>query len=147
MSGPPNLDPQEIVLATLGAVTAVVIFLVIPRRRSNAAVHEGQIPESPTLNVVGGAAWSGGASPIGATWPLVRLAVFSWGIRIGPSVRGIVWLIPTTELRWSDIEKVEVIRSGVRFRRRSPLGSRVSFSGAVPPDFLATLRRFGVPGA
>jgi hypothetical protein len=39
--------------------------------------------ERATLSIVGGGTWFTMWWPIGATWPLVRLDLFSWGMRIG----------------------------------------------------------------
>ncbi len=55
-----------------------------------------------------------------ATTPLVALSLLGWGVRLGPSRRFLEWVVPTLELRYSEIEVVSVV-SGPRFKNSGVL--------------------------
>ena len=137
----------RIAVTIVGAAAAVILLLVLPRRRSMANVQGVHPTEVPQLNVVGGGVWTEAWWPISATWPLVRLEGFSWGIRIGPSTRALHWLIPTTEIAWQDIERARRLRMGIAFRRRSSSWGSVRFTSwsGVPPALVFALRYHHVP--
>ena len=85
--------------------------------------------------------------PWGATWPLVRLDQFEWGIRIGPNLRWLAWTLPTTDMRWSDIVQVRRTMTTIRFTRQGVAGW-VSFGylGYEPnPSLLSALQDHGIP--
>jgi hypothetical protein len=137
----------HVVVSIVGAAAGVILLLVLPRRRSMATVVGVHPTEVPPLNVVGGGVWTEAWWPMSATWPLVRLEGFSWGIRIGPSTQALHWLIPTTEIAWQDIERARRLRMGIAFRRKSSSWGSVRFtnSGGVPPALVSALRYYHVP--
>ena len=71
----------------------------------------------------GGSEFVGGlrAGVLGATWPLARLTLGADGLSIAPTWRWLGLLIPSFDLSWSDVRRVEVtvgplgIEQGIRF--------------------------------
>jgi hypothetical protein len=91
--------------------------------------HRHPADEFPELVVTGGASWG---LLWAATWPLVQLKVFSWGIRIGPRFRLLRALVPCSDLQWSDIRSVQlkgVMGNVLRFDRDASYISFGKFSG------------------
>jgi hypothetical protein len=105
----------QILLSIGGVLVAIVAFLLIPRASS---VHrlKDKPQGAPTLSMTGGGIWMHTYWPVSATWPLVRLELFSWGVRVGPNVEKLDWLLPTTELTWAEIRSATHTTFGVRFR-------------------------------
>lgn len=81
---------------------------------------------------------------MGATWPLVRLDQYSWGIRIGPRVRFVTWLLPTTDLPWSEILVVRRVWGGLAFTRRSGTYRWVTFGPVRDERLTYALQQHGV---
>jgi hypothetical protein len=55
-----------------------------------------------------------------ASFPFVRLSLFSDGLRLERSHRSLRYLIPTWEVRYDDLIEVQAVgRLGIRFRTRS----------------------------
>jgi hypothetical protein len=136
----------DLVLSVLGAGAGVVVFLVVPRRAATFLIGEVASRDEPERSLVGAGTWIGPRFwPMSATWPLIRLEQFAWGIRVGPNFRWIAWAVPTTELRWSDISVAHRIRHSIRFCLRSDPRRRVTFGPASDTGLIAALQRNGVP--
>ena len=132
------------VLSVVGALAAVVLFLAIPRWLGHSPSEAAVTGESPALSLVGGGTWFGRWWPLGATWPFVRLDQYSWGIRIGPNLRWMGWLLPTTDLPWSEILFVRRTTMTLRFTRRSTPSRWVSFGPGIDGRLISTLQEHGV---
>jgi hypothetical protein len=90
--------------------------------RSSRRITEDVDSSTSIVEFVGGMRFSrlreyGNGS---ATMPLIRLPLFDWGVRLGPSSRALNWIVPTIEIRYSEINAVDLIQgplfksSGVR---------------------------------
>ena len=134
------------VLSALGAGAGIVLFLLVPRRRATSPLVGVAPDERPSLTIVGGGTWFTMWWPLGATWPLVRLDQYSWGIRIGPNFPWLGWLLPTTDLPWSEILLARRARRTltIRFTRKATPRHWVSFRPGVDPRLVAVLRDNGV---
>jgi hypothetical protein len=139
--------PWELDVA--GALVAVVLLWIVPYRRTACTVNPtNRGGQAPILTRVGGGSWFASWWPIGASWPLVQLDVFRWGIRMGPHYRWMRWLLPSTEFEWSEIVAARRLRGGLRIRGGSAPVKRLTF--VVPgqrhdPELDGLLRSFGVP--
>lgn len=139
-----------IVLRACGGIAGLVFFLWLPRRSLQRPV--GVVSdEEPELRLVGGSYWlSPWRWPLGASWPLVTLETFTWGLRIAPRFRFLGWLLPTTELSWGEIATATVTRgySGIRFKVRGRPAALIRFrqgwTGGIDGRVLALLRSQGV---
>jgi len=100
--------------------------------------------ERATLSIIGGGTWFTMWWPISATWPLVRLDLFSWGVRIGPNLPAVAWLLPTTNLRWSEILVVRRTRATLRFTSKVAPNHWVSFGPKVDQRLVEALKQHGV---
>jgi hypothetical protein len=134
-------------LRVLGVSAGLFIVFIAIRRgtfRVEPRSHEGEAVNS----AVGGGTWFSMWCPWGATWPLVRLDQFAWGVRIGPNLPLMAWVLPTTDMRWSDILGVRRTKMTIRFTRRETPSHWVSFGylGYEPdPGLVAALREHGIP--
>jgi len=136
-----------------GAVLAICLFALLPRRRIGAWSQQGASIEGerPIFGIVGGASWRTGLVPWTATPPLARLDVYAWGIKIGSSVRILRWSMPTTELRWEEIAAVRRIRMGIQFEVKARPGECVRFGmfmqphPEIDPRLRQLLTQSGVP--
>ena len=137
---------MQVLLSLGGALLAIVVFLLVPRASATHHVLPGRPSVSPTWSTTGGGAWLHTYWPVGATWPLVRLDLLPWGVKIGPSSPKFKWLLPTTELAWNEIRSATPTRTGIRFRRVDAPGWVIfsSFSG-LPPELWRQLEDHGVP--
>jgi hypothetical protein len=97
-----------IALSIVGALLAIVLLLYLPRRQAMARVSVADAGQAPEAKFVGGGAWACKWWPVGATWPLVRLEAFEWGVRLGPNYRWISWFLPVTEVRWEDVQSAKI---------------------------------------
>jgi hypothetical protein len=141
----PHFSVASVALSVSGAVVAFILLLGIPRRAATSRIAEVPSDEEPAQSFVGGGRWFGpGFWPVSATWPLVRLDEFGWGIRVGPNFRWIAWVVPTTELRWSEIVVARRLRSGIRFILRSDPRRRVSFGPSIDHRLITVLQQNGV---
>jgi len=139
-------------LEIIGALAALVVFLVVPRRLAASRAASAIANEQPLLIVVGGGYWMGPWWwPVGASWPFVRLEVFAWGVRVGPNFRWVTWAIPTTELTWSEIASAKRTRTFVRLTRRSLARAYIYFGSGYGglwksdnSSLVSALRAFGV---
>ena len=111
-----------ILIAGVGAFVAIVLLQWLPRRRVATRSKRSVIDDPPIISLVGGGSWFTMWWPLGATWPFVRLDQFSWGIRIGPNLRLMSFLVPTTDMRWA--EMLVVRRTRMTFA--SPRGQRLT---------------------
>lgn len=136
---------MHVLLSVCGVLVAIVLLLLIPRARAAHRIDEKPV-DTPRLAIIGGGFWMHSYWPVNATWPFVRLELFSWGVRLGPSWRGMEWLLPTTELAWTDIRSATRTTFGVRFRRVDRPGW-VTFSsfGGIDPELWNELQAHGVP--
>jgi hypothetical protein len=141
---------MQYLLSALGATAAIVLLLVFPRRLATTQKFESQPEELPSLSIVGGAIWLTTWWPIGATWPLARLDVYSWGLRIGPRFRWLNWVLPTTELRWNQILRAKLSLFGIRLKWHSSPSRWILFGGGygpfpgIDPRVAAALQEAGV---
>ena len=143
---------MQIGLNFLGALAALVLLLLVPRRRATRLLAHTAGEGEPQLRLAGGACWFGAWPwPIGATWPLVSLEVFTWGLWIGPNFPWMCWTLPTTELSWSDIRSVRRTKTGLRLKLEDSRYGNISFSQGfgpgVAPSVVALIRSHGVPEA
>ena len=112
-------------------VGVVVVFRFYSRRgsRITTASHPG---EEPLTSWVGGLRMPNpGGGLLNATWPLARLELFPWGIRVGASVHFLRIMLPTWEAAYEEVTQAGAIRgpfgsSGVRLRANLP-GAPVVF--------------------
>jgi hypothetical protein len=125
-----------------GAAAAVVLLWIFPLSRSSHHSTAQAVDERPLVVSVGGAIWFAKWWPINATWPFVRLELYSWGVRIGPNYG--LKILPTTDLQWSDILSVRQRATSIRFRRSDRPGYWVSFGPKVDPRLIAALHQNGV---
>jgi hypothetical protein len=118
-----------IVLSIVGALLAIVLLLYLPRRQAMARVADADRSQVSEAQFVGGGAWSCKWWPVGATWPLVRIEVFPWGVRIGPNYRWISWFLPVTEFRWEEVESARISSFwGLKVQIRRPSPSWIAFT-------------------
>jgi hypothetical protein len=122
----------------------------LPRRVATVRVA-GVEGGEPSVSFVGGGLGRKTWGPIGATWPLVRLEVRDWGIRVGPNYAWIAWLLPTSEFRWADISDARRMHWGIRIRARSSPKGSIAFNsnvvgtrGTVADQLVAEFRAHGV---
>ncbi len=107
-----------IVLGVL-AVPATVVGVRWIRRLWAESVHQMDMPDAVLEATFLGGLLSGSVS---ATWPLVILECFDWGIRLRGSAR--LWrrLVPNWEARYEDLATVQLVSSmstGVRLAAAS----------------------------
>jgi len=123
-----------VICCPVGAVVAIAFFVRLARgsRRTLAMPDEG-------LPV---AAWSGGlrTRTISATGGIVRLEMFSWGIRVrgrGP----VRWLVPVWEVRYEELVKAQLVTFPVANR-----GVLMRTGGSAVPLVFITLRGHEILG-
>lgn len=108
----------------------VVVVVAVAFRHYNAPLHRKlDLPyEAPFSRFVGGMRWGGGSSfgIANATVSLVRLELFDWGIRLGPSVSLLRSFVPTWEVRYSELQSADLVQ-GPMFAVRA-----CAFGQAVP---------------
>ena len=89
------------------------------RRDSSASVVVRQLgivrPEASevTFAGLGGAWWSWRFFFGSATYPLVRVEIGSWGLRISPSSWIAKWYVPIAEISWDKVDSIRVWGNGV----------------------------------
>ena len=131
----------------------VIVGVVVVFRRFNSPLHRRlDLPSAaPLSRFIGGTRWSGESTfGIGnATAPLVRLDLFDWGIRLGPSVSLLRSFIPTWEVRYSELQGAEPVQGplfaskAIRFRSINAGGPMV-FWTSTGPQILSLLAEHGV---
>lgn len=138
--------------SVVGALVAFVVFGVIPRRASTTMV-DGRPDEAPQMRLIGNAGWTESWWPMASPWPFVSLEVYSWGLRVAASTRALRWMLPVTEIRWSDIRVAKLVWGGrIRLYRGTARHgsitfgkSMLSFVAGVPQDLVQALLDHGVP--
>lgn len=58
------------------------------------------------------------SSAVSVTWPLIRLDLLDWGIRLRGSARPVCWLIAPWEARYEELASAQIVSSmstGIRF--------------------------------
>jgi hypothetical protein len=103
--------------------------------------------EPPAISLVGGGSWSTALVPLTATWPLVRLDQFAWGIRVGPNPRFMSFMLtfmPPTEMSWEGLLIVRRTGSTLRFTTKSAPNRWVSFRPGTDPRLIAAIVEHGV---
>jgi hypothetical protein len=105
----------------------------------------GAAGEPPERMFTGGL-WSAAGNAI---WPLARLELLGWGIRVRGSTRGLQWLVPAWQARYEELTGAQLIWApiasrGVYVRTPAAAGSIVFWSrqGA---GILDHLQAHGVP--
>ena len=145
-------DPStsQIVLAVIGAISALILLGYFPRRIATHRVDDITTAGAAEWSFTGGGTWVMSWWLVGATWPLVRMDVFSSGLRLGPRTRWIAWALPTTEILWSDITTAKDTFWGLRIRSRSFPRGWVAFNSAkvgfprIDEGLLLVLKQYGV---
>ncbi len=64
------------------------------------------VPGGPSARTFIGGLWSASGSVI---WPLARLEMLDWGVRVRGSVRGLRWLVPVREIGYGELAKAQLI--------------------------------------
>jgi hypothetical protein len=105
----------------------------------------GGLGGAPERTFAGGL-WSAAGNAI---WPLARLELLDWGIRVRGSVRGLRWLVPGWEARYGELTGAQLIWApiasrGVYVRTANPADSIVFWSRRGG-DILDHLQVHGVP--
>ena len=104
------------------------------------------VPGRPPERTFAGGLWSAAGSAI---WPLARLELLGWGIRVRGSVRGLRWLVPVWEARYGELTGAQLIwvptaSRGVYVRTANEADSIVFWSRRGS-DILDHLQVHGVP--
>ena len=136
--------PYNWPLSVVGAVAAIILGIVVPRHRVLAWSERLPSNEEASLSFVGGGTWFTKWWPITATWPLVRLEQYTWGLRVGPNFHWIAWYLPTTDMKWLEIRVVRQSKSMIRLAINSAPGQWVSFGPHIDPRLISVLRENGV---
>lgn len=127
-------------------IAGYTLFLRLPRRGFDRTVAAVFAADGSVFQVIGGASWYGRRWPLSASFPFVRLELFEWGIRIGPARRTLAFLLPTTELEWSEVKAVKRTRAGVRITPYVPHHGRIWFGNfnGLSDVFFSALISHGV---
>lgn len=105
--------------AAVGILAVVVIlgvFRILPRHYQSVGVLDKSSASS--MQFIGGGSWIGPWWFWGCTWPFVRLEIRSDGFRMGSSFWLARAIVPTSEVRWSDLKEVKEVRAGSSIRMR-----------------------------
>ena len=101
------------------ALTGVAAGFWGMRQQARSAARVLGMPQTPPESAYLGSALT---ATVNVGWPLARLELFEWGIRLGASARPVALLplsIPTWEARYEELVTVRSVRgivsSGLRF--------------------------------
>lgn len=104
------------------------------------------VPGGPPERTFAGGLWSAAGNAI---WPLARLELLDWGIRVRGGVGGLRWLVPVWEARYEELTGAQLIWApiasrGVYLQTASEAGSIVFWSRRGT-GILEHLQVHGVP--
>jgi hypothetical protein len=137
----PQYSVLHVILSVLGVIVVFILLVAVPRRAATSLVVEASSDEEPTWRLVGSGSWWGPWYwPLRTSWPLVRLEIFSWGVRVGPNMSWMAWAVPTTEMTWPEMLVARRTRAGVRFRPRSNPRRSVRFWPVSDERLMLVLR-------
>jgi hypothetical protein len=104
------------------------------------------VPGGPAERTFAGGLWSAAGNAI---WPLARLELLDWGIRVRGSVRGLRWLIPAWEARYGELTGAQLIWAPLASRdvyvRTVGAAGSIVFWSRRGSDILDHLQAHGVP--
>jgi hypothetical protein len=122
-----------ILIVILGVIAGILLFFVLPTRRSTRRATSPRAAE-PRATFSGGATWKSGGGFAGrASWPLVQLKVFEEGLTICPARSWVAWTVPHIDLQWADIRAIDTKRSGIRIVRADSQDAWVLFQADRDP--------------
>ena len=100
----------------------------------------------PPERTFAGGLWSAAGSAI---WPLARLELLDWGIRVRGSVRGLRWLVPAWQARYGELTGAQLIWAPIASRgvylRAAHAADSIVFWSRRGSDILDHLQVHGVP--
>lgn len=130
----------QVFLSIMGASAALVYFGIIPYRRASTRLRGPQLSGVSEASFVGGATYSSSRTwRYGLSGPMVRRTLRSDGIVLAPAVRCLSPMVPSVELRLSDISEISRKGFGVRIERLDVPGSSNRFR-AAPDGIIHALR-------
>jgi hypothetical protein len=103
-------------------------------------------PGGPPERGFTGGLWSAAGNAI---WPLARLELLDWGVRVRGSARGLRWLVPGWEARYGELTGAQLVWVPIASRgvylRTASAGDSIVFWSRRGTDILDHLQVHGVP--
>jgi hypothetical protein len=100
-------EPWKAVLVVVIVASAWLAFVEVPRRKWTVKLRSNDSRASQPVTISkGGAGWLWWVFYGRASWPLVRIEVHDWGIRVTANHRAMRWYIPTAELSWECLRPI-----------------------------------------